>query len=233
MPKENRALVRGINMVSATAADAGRPSRAASSQGGAVHVSNSPSPIPRRQADPRRLQTLDDGRRSAFAKTHRGGDRWLRLKPDKAAARRRQGAACRRPPKATASAEKVAAKGAATRRQRRPREGASRERRRLRAAHEVQYRRRIRRADEQFGYKNEMQIPQLDKIVVNMGIGEAVDDSKKADVGRRTTWRDHRPEADADQGAQVDRRLQAARGHGDRRQGHACARTACTSSSTA
>ncbi len=32
---------------------------------------------------------------------------------------------------------------------------------------------------EQFGYTNEMQIPRLDKIVLNMGIGEAVNDSKK------------------------------------------------------
>ena len=32
---------------------------------------------------------------------------------------------------------------------------------------------------EEFSYKNEMQIPKLDKIVLNMGIGEAVGDSKK------------------------------------------------------
>jgi large subunit ribosomal protein L5 len=32
---------------------------------------------------------------------------------------------------------------------------------------------------EQFSYTNEMQIPRLDKIVLNMGIGEAVADSKK------------------------------------------------------
>ena len=32
---------------------------------------------------------------------------------------------------------------------------------------------------EEFGYTNEMQIPKLDKIVLNMGIGEAVNDSKK------------------------------------------------------
>jgi len=32
---------------------------------------------------------------------------------------------------------------------------------------------------EQFGYKNNMQVPRLDKIVVNMGVGEAVQDSKK------------------------------------------------------
>ena len=44
-----------------------------------------------------------------------------------------------------------------------------------------EYRERIRAVmKEQFGYTNEMQIPKLDKIVVNMGIGEAVADSKKA-----------------------------------------------------
>ena len=32
---------------------------------------------------------------------------------------------------------------------------------------------------EEFGYKNDMQIPRLDKIVLNMGVGEAVGDSKK------------------------------------------------------
>ena len=42
------------------------------------------------------------------------------------------------------------------------------------------YRERMRAAlKEQFGYTNEMQIPKLDKIVLNMGIGEAVADSKK------------------------------------------------------
>jgi large subunit ribosomal protein L5 len=32
---------------------------------------------------------------------------------------------------------------------------------------------------EQFAYKNDMQIPRLDKIVLNMGVGEAVKDTKK------------------------------------------------------
>jgi large subunit ribosomal protein L5 len=32
---------------------------------------------------------------------------------------------------------------------------------------------------EQFSYRNEMQIPRLDKIVLNMGVGEAVKDTKK------------------------------------------------------
>ena len=32
---------------------------------------------------------------------------------------------------------------------------------------------------EQFGYKNVMQLPKVEKIVLNMGIGEAVNDTKK------------------------------------------------------
>jgi len=32
---------------------------------------------------------------------------------------------------------------------------------------------------EEFNYKNPMQIPKLEKIVLNMGVGEAVNDSKK------------------------------------------------------
>ena len=35
---------------------------------------------------------------------------------------------------------------------------------------------------EQFKYENEMQIPRLDKIVINMGVGEATADSKKPSV---------------------------------------------------
>lgn len=40
------------------------------------------------------------------------------------------------------------------------------------------------RADliKQFGYKNPMQVPKLDKIVLNMGIGAAVNDSKKVKI---------------------------------------------------
>jgi large subunit ribosomal protein L5 len=35
---------------------------------------------------------------------------------------------------------------------------------------------------QEFGYKNPMQVPRLEKIVVNVGVGEAVQDSKKADA---------------------------------------------------
>lgn len=38
---------------------------------------------------------------------------------------------------------------------------------------------------EQFGYTNPMQIPRLDKVVLNMGVGDAVNDSKKVDNALR------------------------------------------------
>ncbi len=44
----------------------------------------------------------------------------------------------------------------------------------------AQYDERIKSAlTEQFGYGNVMQTPKLDKIVLNMGVGEAVNDTKK------------------------------------------------------
>lgn len=38
---------------------------------------------------------------------------------------------------------------------------------------------------EKFGYKNPMQVPTIEKIVLNMGVGEAVADSKKAQTAAR------------------------------------------------
>jgi large subunit ribosomal protein L5 len=35
---------------------------------------------------------------------------------------------------------------------------------------------------EEFGYKNPMEVPKIDKIVLNMGVGESTGDSKKASV---------------------------------------------------
>ena len=35
---------------------------------------------------------------------------------------------------------------------------------------------------EQFGYRNVMQVPRLEKIVINMGVGEAAGDQKKLDA---------------------------------------------------
>jgi large subunit ribosomal protein L5 len=47
---------------------------------------------------------------------------------------------------------------------------------RLKALYKSTYRAALK---EEFAYKNDMQIPRLDKIVINMGVGEAVKDTKK------------------------------------------------------
>ncbi|WP_099868171.1 50S ribosomal protein L5 [Pararhizobium haloflavum] len=47
----------------------------------------------------------------------------------------------------------------------------------------TEYNERIRaKLREQFSYANEMMIPRIDKIVINMGVGEATGDSKKPAV---------------------------------------------------
>ena len=35
---------------------------------------------------------------------------------------------------------------------------------------------------EQFGYKNHMQVPKIEKITINMGVGEATQDKKKVEI---------------------------------------------------
>ena len=46
-----------------------------------------------------------------------------------------------------------------------------------------QYDERIVKAmTEKFGYSNPMQVPRIDKIVLNMGVGEATQDKKKVEV---------------------------------------------------
>lgn len=54
---------------------------------------------------------------------------------------------------------------------------------RLRAAYDENIRAALK---EEFGYKNDMQIPRLEKIVLNIGAGrEAVKDSKKSEISPR------------------------------------------------
>lgn len=50
---------------------------------------------------------------------------------------------------------------------------------RLRSTFEEVIRKRL---TEEFGYKNPMQIPRLTKIVINMGVGEGVNDRKKVEA---------------------------------------------------
>jgi large subunit ribosomal protein L5 len=80
--------------------------------------------------------------------------------------------------KAQAAKEKAAQKAAAVAADKKPSQPEERVTPRLR----TQFDQAIRKAlTEQFGYKNPMQVPKLDKIVLNMGIGEAVADRKKVE----------------------------------------------------
>jgi large subunit ribosomal protein L5 len=50
----------------------------------------------------------------------------------------------------------------------------------------VHYQTQVREAlKKEFGYGNVMQIPRLEKIVINMGVGEAVNDRKKVDLAAK------------------------------------------------
>ena len=49
---------------------------------------------------------------------------------------------------------------------------------RLRAEYDAKIRTEM---TEKFGYENVMQVPRLDKVVLNMGVGDSVNDRKKAE----------------------------------------------------
>ena len=51
---------------------------------------------------------------------------------------------------------------------------------------------------KQFEYTNPMQVPRLEKIVVNIGLGEALTNAKAVERGHRRPRPHHRPEADHD-----------------------------------
>ena len=73
---------------------------------------------------------------------------------------------------------------------------------------------------DELGLGNVMQVPRLEKIVLNMGVGRRHAAAVAARGRRRRPHDHHRPEAARHQGQEVDRRLQAPRGQRHRRQGH-------------
>ncbi len=80
--------------------------------------------------------------------------------------------------KRAAAKGKAAADGKADKADKKPREPEPRVPARLKLEFEDAIRKKLA---EQFGYKNRLQIPIVDKIVINMGIGEGVADRKKVD----------------------------------------------------
>ncbi len=78
---------------------------------------------------------------------------------------------------------------------------------RLRAEYDKSIRSKL---TEQFGYANSMQVPRLDKVVLNMGVGEAVNDRKKAELAATRPVADRGSEGRGDLFARRHRDLQAA-----------------------
>ncbi|MBM3528930.1 MAG: 50S ribosomal protein L5 [Alphaproteobacteria bacterium] len=79
--------------------------------------------------------------------------------------------------KAQAAKERAAKKESAAA-DKKPREPEERVTPRLRTQFDTVIRKRLA---EKFGYKNPMQVPKIDKVVLNMGIGEGVADRKKVE----------------------------------------------------
>ncbi len=62
---------------------------------------------------------------------------------------------------------------------------------------------------KKFGYKSAMQIPKIDKVVVNVGCGEARENAKVLEAVCSRHLHHHRPEGHHHQGQEVRRELQA------------------------
>ena len=119
-------------------------------------------------SDEKKAKKADKAQQSGKAEKPAKADR-----PDKAAPAAAKGDKAAKPAKAEAGG-----KGAGEGKAAAPREPEPRVPARLK----VEFERGIRgRLAEQFGYKNRFQTPTLDKVVINMGIGEGVADRKKVE----------------------------------------------------
>ena len=74
---------------------------------------------------------------------------------------------------------------------------------------------------KQFGYKSVMEVPRIEKITLNMGVGEAVADKKVLGFRGGRHAKDCRPKAGRDQVKEIHCRFQDSRWLSDRLQGHA------------
>ena len=86
---------------------------------------------------------------------------------------------------------------------------------------------------KKFGYTNIMQVPKLNKVVLNIGAGEAAVDGKKIHAGGERPDRHRRPEGDADPRQEGDRAPSRSARTCRSAPRSPCAATRCTNSSTA
>ena len=77
---------------------------------------------------------------------------------------------------------------------------------------------------KEFGFTNPMEVPRFEKIVVNMGVGEAVTNGKLVDAAMSDLGLITGQKPQAQPGAHLGGGVQAAREHADRMQGDAARR---------
>ena len=181
LPKENRALVRGVNVVRRHQKQTAAHEGGIISKEAPIHISNLALEDPEgRQADPRRLQ--DAGRRqegSLRQALRRSHSREIRAmadneKPAKGAGAPKAARRRRAPRRAKGEKKAGRSKGAGAPAAPRPKD--------YKPRMKSHYEKVVREAmPKKFGYKNTMQVPRIEKIVLNMGVGEAVNDRKKVD----------------------------------------------------
>ena len=77
---------------------------------------------------------------------------------------------------------------------------------------------------EKFGYKNHMEVPSIEKIVLNMGVGEATQDKKKVTAAAEEMALIAGQKPVITKAKKVHRAVQAAGRHAHWRQSHIAAR---------
>src|SRR5262245_35905688 len=100
-----------------------------------------------------------EGKKGPKADKAPKGDKDPRAAKGEAAAKPAKGEAAAKPAKAKAAEPPVTA--------------------RLRSVYQNEVRKKL---TEKFGYKSPMQVPGLDKVVLNIGVGEGVNDRKKVET---------------------------------------------------
>ena len=219
--------MRGVNMVKRHQRQTRTQEGGIISKEAPIHLSNLAIADPK-DGKPTRVgfKILNDGTQGALRQAFGSRDRWLIRKTRRPQGREGREGRRRQAPRPT-KAEKAERRRRPTGEGQRPegrgrKAGASARAELCRRACKHAFRRgRPREADRAFRLQESDAGAGLDKIVLNMGIGEGVNDRKKVDSRGRRSGADRRPEGGHHQGAQVDRDLQAARRPGDRLQGHA------------
>jgi ribosomal protein L5 len=75
--------------------------------------------------------------------------------------------------------------------------------------------------NDKFKYGNVMLVPKLEKVIVNMRLGDCKDNTKAMESAVKELEQNYRPEGNHNQGKKIRIKLQSAQRYGYRRKGYA------------